>query len=98
MCLPECRLSSHLREFSKHTAQLQRGVIFRLLLSPHENLMSSSETRQKKPVGQLPCSWVRFVSRETMMVKLLSKKIITAEALLAAGGRSVKDKETGDYT
>lgn len=33
------------------------------------------------------------VRRETVMVKLLSQKIIIAEALLAAGGRSVKDRK-----
>lgn len=32
--------------------------------------------------------------KETTMVKWLSEKIITGDALLAAGGRSVKDQET----
>ncbi len=72
--------------------------MFHLLLTPHENLMSSFERRQEKPVGPLPRGRIRFVPRETVMVKLLSKKIIIAEALLAAGGRSVKDKEAEGCT
>lgn len=54
--------------------------------------MSSFERRQEKPVG--PAAGSGLCGGETIMAKSLSREIIIALALLAAGGRSVKDQET----
>lgn len=58
--------------------------------------MRHFERRQEKPVA--PRLDHVCVRRETLMVKLFSKRIIIAETLLAAGGSQARKRETEDYT
>lgn len=91
MCLSEGRLYSQLGAFGKHTAQLLREESCFTCCRLNEQLWE--ETGEACwPVTQQPDQ--ACVGNETVMDKLLSKKIIIAEALLAAGGRSVKDQVT----
>lgn len=56
--------------------------------------MRHFERRQEKPVA--PRLDQVCVRRETVMVKLFSKRIITAETLLAAGGSGARSREAQD--
>lgn len=58
--------------------------------------MRHFERRQEKPVA--PRLDQVCVRRETVMVKLFSKRIIMAEILLAAGGGRPRNRETEGYT
>lgn len=58
--------------------------------------MRHFERRQEKPVA--PRLDQVCVRRETVMAKLFSERIISAETLLVAGGSRPSSWETGDYT
>lgn len=86
MRLSEGRLYSQLGAFSEQKAQLLREESCFTCCRLNEQLWE--ETGEACwPVTLQP-------DQETVMVKLLSKTIIIAGALLAAGGRSVKDQVT----